>query len=443
MSKKSVQWLYGELPLLVANGVVPAGIADRLREHYGAVERRSGRRIALTVCSILGALLIGSGVILLLAHNWTQLSRPARTVLALAPLLATQALAVFGIYTGKRSAAWRESVAIFLSLAVGASISLIGQTYHIPGDPGAFMMTWMLLIAPLIYLLGATAPCLMYLAGITAWAGYSQSTAGHALTFWPLLALVVPHVLIEYRKNPYSVRSCVLGWGVAFCLCVATGIVLEKVVPGLWIVVYSALFAVMYLAGSYWFGESPSVFQKPLQIVGLAGIVVLTFIFTYEWPWREIGWSHYRYRYGYFELAAWTDYLLVAGLPFGCASLLAMSVRRGHAWRILYGVMPVVAVLGYMLAALDVDENVCLLLFNLYMFALGIGTITWGVRDAAIGVVNAGMVILTVLIVARFFDSDLGLIARGVAFILIGIGFLVTNLILIKRGKPRAQTEQE
>ncbi len=442
MSKKHIQWLYGELPLLVADNVLPADAADRIREHYGAVEKRSGRRIALTVCSILGALLIGSGVILLLAHNWSQLSRAMRTVLALAPLLATQALAVYGVYAGKQSIAWRESISIFLTLAVGASISLIGQTYHIPGDPGAFMMTWMLLIAPLIYLLRATAPCLIYLAGITAWAGYSQSVAGHALAFWPLLALVAPHVVIEYRKNPCSVRSSVLGWGLAFCLCVATGIVLEKVVPGLWIVVYSALFAVMYLAGSYWFDESPSVFQKPLQVVGLGGIVVLTFIFTYEWPWDNIGWSHYRYRYGYFELAAWTDYLLVAGLPFACAALLAMSVRRGHAWRILYGVMPVVAVLGYTLAALEVDEHVCLLIFNAYMFALGVGTIIWGVRESAIGIVNGGMVILTVLIVARFFDSDLGLIARGVAFILIGIGFLVTNLILIKRGKPRPQLEQ-
>ncbi len=443
MSKRSIRWLYGELPLLVAQGVLPPEVADRLRTHYGAVEGRSGRKIALTVCSILGALLIGSGVILLLAHNWDQLSRPLRTVLALAPLLATQALAVYGLYVGKQSTAWRESVAIFISLAVGASISLVGQTYHIPGDPGAFMMSWMLLILPLVYLLKATAPCLMYFAGITSWAGYAQSTAGHALAFWPLLALAVPHVVLEYRKNPYSVRSCVLGWSMAICLCIATGIVIEKVVPGLWIVVYGALFAVMYLAGSYWFDESPSVFQKPLQVVGLGGIVVLTFMLTYEWPWDEIGWRHYRYRYGYFELAAWSDYLLVTALPFACAALLSVSVRRGHGWRILYGVMPVVAVLGYMLAALEVNEQVCLLLFNAYMFALGVGTIVWGVREGAIGIVNGGMIILTALIVARFFDSDMGLIARGVAFILIGIGFLVTNLILIKRGKAHPQAEEQ
>jgi len=86
---------------------------------------------------------------------------------------------------------------------------------------------------------------------------------------------------------------------------------------------------------------------------------------------------------------------------------------------------------------------VCLLLFNAYMFALGVGTIVWGVREGAIGIVNGGMIILTALIVARFFDSDMGLIARGVAFILIGIGFLVTNLILIKRGKAHPQAEEQ
>jgi uncharacterized membrane protein len=37
--------------------------------------------------SILGAALMGSGIILLLAHNWDQLSRVMRTVISFAPLV--------------------------------------------------------------------------------------------------------------------------------------------------------------------------------------------------------------------------------------------------------------------------------------------------------------------------------------------------------------------
>ena len=43
---------------------------------------------------ILGAVLIGGGIILLLAHNWEQLGRPARVAVAFAPLVLSQALAL-------------------------------------------------------------------------------------------------------------------------------------------------------------------------------------------------------------------------------------------------------------------------------------------------------------------------------------------------------------
>ena len=158
MSRKHVRWLYGQLPELVAGGVVEAETADRIRAHYGAEPAASGRRIALTVCSILGSVLIGAGLILLLAHNWRGLPRPIRTVLAVAPLLMSQALALWVLATGRCSAAWREGVGTFLTLAVGAAIALIGQTYHIPGDPGRFLLVWMLLALPVIYLLNAGLP---------------------------------------------------------------------------------------------------------------------------------------------------------------------------------------------------------------------------------------------------------------------------------------------
>ena len=59
--------------------------------------------------------------------------------------------------------------------------------------------------------------------------------------------------------------------------------------------------------------------------------------------------------------------------------------------------------------------------------------------ETRIGTVNAGMIILGALIVARFFDVDMGFVVRGIAFILLGIGFLATNLILMKRAKGGAQ----
>jgi hypothetical protein len=43
------------------------------------------------------------------------------------------------------------------------------------------------------------------------------------------------------------------------------------------------------------------------------------------------------------------------------------------------------------------------------------------------------MLVIAILATARFFDTDLEFVVRGVAFIAIGLGFLATNVIVFKR----------
>ncbi len=437
MSKRCVQWLYRELPGLVRQGVVSDDTADRLRRHYGDAGGLSGRLLALTICSVLGALLVGSGIILVLAHNWQALSRPVRTVLSLLPLVTAQGAAVWCLATGRRSTPWREGVGLFWSLAIAATIALIGQTYHIPGDTGAFLLTWTLLVLPILYLQSSVSACLIYMAGITAWAGCEQSMGGQALGFWPLLALAVPFIVRTSRQDPASVASALLGWGGALCLCVATGITLEKGLPGLWIIVYSGLFASMYLAGVRWGCAEESLWLRPLVLVGAGGVAVLALLLSWEWPWDAIGWTHYRTGSRYSEWAALLDYVLAVVLPGAAVVLGAQEFAQGMKVRLIYAVLPVLAVAAYAVTSVCACELPSMLVFNVYLLALGVSTMTIGVRQGRLGVVNAGMAMVTGLIVSRFFDSDLGILARGVAFIVLGVAFLVTNIVLARRMQGR------
>ena len=165
MAQKQIRWLLGELPTLVNGGVLDGAAAERLRRHYEASAGRS-RNWALVAFGLLGGTLVGLGVILLLAHNWENLSRAARTALAFSPLVASQILAGWSMRSGKNSTAWREGIGAFWMLSIGAAIALVAQIYHIPGDAGRFALTWMLLSLPVIYLLNATGPALAYLAGM-------------------------------------------------------------------------------------------------------------------------------------------------------------------------------------------------------------------------------------------------------------------------------------
>jgi uncharacterized membrane protein len=429
-NRKGWRWLYGELPGLVSAGVLAPEVAERLKAHYGEPgESWSAGRIAGIVMAMLGALLVGGGVILILAHNWADLSRPTRTVLSFAPLLVAQALAFYTLWTG-RGTAWREGVGIGLATAVASSIALIGQTYHIHGDLGSFIFTWMLLILPLVYLLNSSAVAAIYLAGITWWAGYAQWRQDDVLLYWPLFALALPHVWLAWRREPFGPRAAWLGWTAVIALSVGTGIALEKTLPGLWTVIYAAMFATLYLAGRRWpAAEDVGWWRRPFHAFGALGIVGLGLMLSCAWPWKNIGWYYYRWTDNYSTLASIVDYLLLLvllGSAVALAVLAAMRRQWEHLW---FGVFPAVAVIAYLLVQSVDTEMPAVLLVNLYLLALGIAVVVAGIRAARLLLVNGGMLIACTLIILRFFDSDFSFVVRGVAFILLGIGFLGANLV--------------
>ncbi|MBA3066040.1 DUF2157 domain-containing protein, partial [bacterium] len=328
MNKKSIDWLCKELPVLVEKGVISVGSAENIRKHYDEVSSKGGKSTAFIVCSILGSLLIGLGIILILAHNWKDMSRFMRTVLSFLPLIISQLIAAWVLTKKNSSIAWREGIAVFLMIAIGSSIAMIGQTYHMPGDLENFLFTWMLLSIPIVYVLGAGIPLVLYLWGITSWAGYAQSAGGHAVFFWALFALALPYFIKCLRKDKFSNRSVLLGWAFALCLCIATGITLEKVLPGFWIVVYTGLFSVFYLMDKVYFSEETSAGARPFGSVGAIGIFLTSFFLTYKWPWERIGWEHYRAAGKFHESVAFVDYALAAVLSGFSVFLLFKMLKR-------------------------------------------------------------------------------------------------------------------
>ena len=82
-------------------------------------------------------------------------------------------------------------------------------------------------------------------------------------------------------------------------------------------------------------------------------------------------------------------------------------------------------------------------LLNLYLLVAGVSVLVRGVRRERIGTVNLGMLILAALVAARFFDTDLGLMVRGIGFILLGAAFLSANAFLVRRFRGLRPLEDE
>ncbi|TBR19635.1 DUF2157 domain-containing protein [bacterium] len=432
MNKKALQWLYQELPDLVNKGVVSSETAKKIKEHYGQVKVQDKRWMFLIICGVIGALLIGLGIIMLIAHNWDMLSRATRAFLSILPLVAGQLLAIWVMLKKPNSDAFKEGSAIFLSLMVGASIALISQTYNISGDTQDFILTWMLLIAPLIYLMQASIPAAIYLIGITCWAGsFWWNDPGKALFYWPLLFVALPHFIWSLKIKTYSLRSTILSFVMVVSICYGAAFSLGKNWPGGWIIINSSIFTIFYLLGNLSLNKITTNWQRPLRFIGGAGIVVLALIFTFNDMWRYLSSVSEYSRVKNPSSAVFFDYIITTGIISGAIILLLDAYRKKDTLKTMLGVFPILAILGY---AINLNTGILSpLIFNLYLFALSLFCIINGVHDNKLGRVNIGMLILAVLIIVRFFDSDISFIVKGLVFIFIGIGFLATNAVLVRR----------
>ncbi len=433
MSKSGIKWLYQELPGLIARGVLTQDAAERLRQHYGEVKSITKTSALLIVLGTLGALLIGLGIILLLAHNWEQFSRLTRGVLSFLPLVLGQCLALWILSRRPYSGAFKEAGATFLSLMVVASISLISQTYNISADPDTFILTWMFLIIPLVYLMQASLPAAIYLVGITVWSGMQFNNPVKAMIFWPLAALALPHFIWTIRRQVYALRSALLSLVMAICVSFGVSFTLGKTWSGFWVVIFPSLYATLYFLGYLKVPSATVLWQKPLRLVGSLALFILAFIFTFRALWQYLGIDAYLINRSVYDISALPDHILTMALVIIMMLLFYDNLKRKNVNVTLTGALPLLAILAYLSG--DRTGLLPMLIFNLYLLVLGIYRISSGFRSANLGLINTGMLMLAVLIMARFFDSGISFVVKGLAFIIIGIGFLAVNLRLARRLK--------
>lgn len=432
--KKIIKWLGSEIPLWVQEGIVSPEAAARIRERY---EKKLAAKRPLTVLlfGCLGVLLIGFGLILIFARNWDDLPKWFRVSLAFLPLLSAQALSFWAMRRKSSSVTWREGTGGALSLSIGGCIALIGQIYHMPVVWHDFYLSWSLLVLPVVYLLGSTLAAGIFLFTITMWAASSQLSGSTAMLFWPLFALIIPHLRTKYAENKSSWELNALAWLTALTLTIAVGVCLEKNLPGFWMPVYAALFAVLYFIGVIWFPESQALWQQAYRTAGALGMIITLWIMSFSTVWDDIGYIYYRSGGKYDPLAGAFDYVILAGLLMAAVALFRYYLNRSKKNNLVmfFGYVPILALFGYSIGQFPAGMVAAIFLSNIYVFVLSLAIMLRGIEENRLSLLNAGLVVFSALLFSRFFDMHMGLVVRGLLFILIGSGFLAANFWLIKR----------
>jgi len=431
-----VKFLLQELKSWTDEGILDPETSTRIASRYAYAEMKSVAWSRIILGS-LGALLVGLGVIALLAANWDDISRPTRTAISFMPLVLCVTAYFMAVRNGWTSRGFFEPLGIFWSLSIGAGISLIAQTYHISGDPESFALSWTVLILPIIYATQAVVPFIGYFIGLLTWASMSQYSNGITVLYWPLALLALPALLSVRKDTHLSIRTGLITWGAALCSTAAIGVTLEKTLPGLWMIIYSGAFATMLLAGIAYESKDEPILETPLRTLGGCGLAILLYLLIFQWPWDEIGWHYYHTQRDYNHLLAYFDYLLACVLPVLAGFMLIVVNRKVDAsmWKGLkvvsvwtaWGIAPVVVAGAYSVASTFSQEFVASMIITIYLTGLSICTLAEGLMRRTMLLVNAGILVVISIILGKFFSSDLGFTTKGIAFIVSGVLFFLTN----------------
>lgn len=424
-----------DLPNLVNAEVISQETADKIRAYYQNKGGASPTNKLFIVFGILGAILVGLGIILIIAHNWDELSRFTKTVLAFLPLVVGQLFCGYVLLKKKQSTAWRESSTAFLFFAVGASISLISQIYHIPGNLGSFLLVWMLLCLPLVYVMRSSMASLLYLIGITYYAGevsYWSYPSTESYLYWLLLLAVFPHYYQLLKKSRQSNFVFFHHWIVPISITIVLGTV-ASTMDELMFIAYFSLFGLFYLIGGTDFLTPEKLRNNSYKLIGALGTTVLLLTLSFDFFWETLRTKDFLFN----EVLVAPEFLVAAVLSIVAGILLFLQYKN----RRIRDVKPFAPVflLFILIFVLGLFSPLAGILINLLVLALGILTIREGALQNHLGILNYGLLIITALVICRFFDTDLSFVIRGLLFVSVGVGFFATNYWMLKKRKTDGQ----
>ena len=334
-----------------------------------------GNRV-VSVIAIMGAALIGLGIIAFIAANWSDIPKLVKLALM---VVGTPAIYVIGWFVGYRFGYERIGMAIILlgAIAFGASIHLVAQTYHVPVNHPNLMPLWFLGVIPLAYITRSRA--IMGLSIILFLAAGGFRAQAWLSGFEEELVLMVPAFL--------------------------------------------TLGAFLFAAGRAQarFADTRQ-FARLCDIAGLLVVAAATYVLGFNSLWEELG----EYRPSFAELS--TEYWLAVGIAGLAAAIMAgvASWRDGgrRSEQILweYGALAAMAVIAAaMWLGLAFGGQWLWWVFNLTLLAGVLAMIAAGYRWNRAYLINLAAPIFAIALFTRYFEFGFGLLGQSVAFIVAGV----------------------
>ena len=364
-----------------ADGIITAEQAEAIRNRYASDSPEVGGSAignrVVTVIAIMGAALIGLGIIAFIAANWSDIPKLAKLALM---VVGTPAIYVIGWFIGYRFGYARVGIAIILlgAIAFGASIHLVAQTYHVPVNHPNLVPLWFLGVIPLAYITRSQAVLGLSIILFLAAAGFRAQ---------------------EWVPGLDSEEAIML-------------------IPGL-----LPLGAFLFAAGRMQarFADTRQ-FARLCDVSGLLAASVAIYVLSFDFLWEEIGRDGLSFKV--LTIEYWVV-VVVAAVAIAAmivvAAWRAAEQRPGQIWWEAGAVGSMALVAAVMWLGLAFGGEWLWWVFNLVMLAGVLAMIAAGYRLNRAYLINLAVPIFAITLFTRYFEFGLGLLGQSVAFIVAGV----------------------
>lgn len=424
-NQKHKQWLKSELPKWIESDFINEQSASALADHYQLQHIQEKKWSLEYILTGVAALMIGLGVILLVAYNWSELSRVTRTFISFLPVIAAQIFALFAI---KKQPDLQDAAGLLLCLCFGASFSLVAQTYHTYNDLGAFLKVWFLVCLAIPFFLKSKL-ALLLLWGLFVWALLMQTNDyGNAMPhfeelgfhqcFWILLAATA--YLSFYEPQSSVLKALWYFAGLVFTVINLLIFFDMKNVSPL-SVFHKLLTCLGFAYGAEYVLEKLKEF-KPEHQQSYALIenvsVIPKFAFYVAW----LSFSLALVKAKSYDITGNTYSLELIGI-FAITLLLVLfyyAIKEKHVLSLLAHIWAVVLLIFQFTEPLPLIIN--------GLIVLTVATIlAFSFKNKRASWLNFGVIWILALIAVHFFDADISLLLKGIAFIISGVTILAIN----------------
>ena len=363
------------------DGLITPEQATGILERYELPAQVGGSAIGnrtVSVIAIMGAALIGLGIIAFIAANWSEIPTLAKLALM---VVGTPVIYVAGWLLSYRFGFVRIGTAVILlgAIAFGASIHLVAQTYHVPVNHPNLMPAWFLGVIPLAYIIR------------------SQSVLG--------LSLIILLVATAFRAQEWvpDVFNDEMVW----------------LAPA-----YLVLGALIFAYGRL---QSRFVYTRPFarifDIIGLLVVAAPVYLLGFHTLWQELRWDdHLR-----LDVLS-VEYWVVVGIAVLAATVAlglgAWQDRKRHSTLCFWesaSVVSMAVIATAMWVGLLYGAEWLWWAFNLVMLAGVLAMIGAGYRWNRAWLINLAVIIFAITLFTRYFEFGFDLLGQSVAFIVAGV----------------------